>query len=101
MNPVARAFQENLGASITGYVAPIEANPRIAILNEEIVLFTIPEPDGMFKFIGLEEGIWEIHVMAHPESIFKDTVFTDTLAAGEKKELTPKPIRLQLETPEG
>ena len=101
LNPAARAFQENLGASITGYVAPIEANPRIAILNEEIVLFTIPEPDGMFKFIGLEEGIWEIHVMAHPESIFKDTVFTDTLAAGEKRELTPKPIRLQLETPEG
>ena len=39
--------------------------------------------------------------MAHPESMFKDTIFTDTLAAGEKKELTPKPIRLQLETPEG
>ena len=100
LNPAARAFQENWGGSISGFVAPIEANPNIAIVKEETVLFTIPEPDGMFKFIGLEEGIWEIHVMAHPESIFKDTVFTDTLAAGENKVLTPKPIRLQFVTPE-
>jgi hypothetical protein len=99
LNPAARAFQENWGASITGYVAPIEANPRIAILKDDDVFFTIAEPDGMFKFIGLEEGIWEIHIMAHPESIFKDTIFTDTLAASEKKELTPKPIRLQFATP--
>ena len=101
LNPAARAFQENWGGSISGFVAPIEANPNIAIVKEETVLFTIPEPDGMFKFIGLEEGVWEIHIMAHPESMFKDTIFTDTLAAGEKKELTPKPIRLQLTTPEG
>ena len=37
----------------------------------------------MFKFIGLEEGVWQIHIMAHP-SMFRDTIFTDTLAAGEK-----------------
>ena len=98
LNPAARVFEENSGASITGYVAPLEASPRIAILNDEIVLFTIPEPDGMFKFIGLDEGVWEIHIMPHPESLFRDTIFTDTLVAGEKKELTPKPIRLQFET---
>lgn len=101
LNPAARAFQEDWGGSISGFVAPIEANPSIAIVKEETVLFTIPEPDGMFKFIGLEEGVWEIHIMAHPESIFKDTIFTDTLAVGEKKELTPKPIRLQIAAPEG
>lgn len=101
INPAARVFQENWGGSISGFVAPIEANPSIAIVNKETVLFTIPEPDGMFKFIGLEEGVWEIHIMVKPESLFKDTIFTDTLAAGEKKELTPKPIRLQLATPEG
>ena len=100
LNPAARAFEENWGGSISGFVAPIEANPNIAIVKEETVLFTIPEPDGMFKFIGLEEGVWQIHIMAHPESMFMDTIFTDTLAAGEKKELTPRPIRLQLATPE-
>ncbi len=100
LNPAARAFQENWGSSISGYVAPLEANPSIAIVNEKNVFFTIPEPDGMFKFIGLEEGPWEIHIMPHPESMYKDTIFTDTLAAGENKVLTPKPIRLQFATPE-
>ena len=33
--------------------------------------------------------------MAHPESIYADTVIViDTLDLGEKKVLTPKPIRL-------
>lgn len=100
LNPSARVFQENLGGSISGYVAPIEANPSIAIVKDEEVYFTIPEPDGMFKFIGLDEGVWEIHIMPHPESLFKDTVFVDSLAAGQNKELTPKPIRLNFKTPE-
>ena len=98
LNPAARAFHENWGGSITGYVAPLDANPTIAIVKDESVLFTIPEPSGMFKFIGLEEGVWEIHIMAHPESMYRDTIFTDTLAAGENRELIPKPIRLQFAT---
>ena len=94
LNPEARAFPENWGGSITGYVAPLEANPTVAVAQNEKVYFTFPEPDGMFQFIGLEEGAWEIHLMAHPESLFKDTVFVDTLDIGEKKVLTPRPIRL-------
>lgn len=96
LNPAARAFKENSGGTITGFVEPLEASPTVAIVKEDEVFFTIPELNGMFKFIGLEEGVWEIHLMAHPESLYRDTIFTDTLAAGQLKELTPKPIRLQL-----
>jgi|SRR5690554_5882660 len=96
LNPAARAFPENWGGSITGYVAPLEASPSVAVAQNDKVYFTFPEMDGMFKFIGLEEGEWEIHLMAHPESIYADTVIVDTLEAGEKKVLNPKPIRLPL-----
>jgi len=95
LDPSARAFPENWGGSISGYVAPLEASPTVAIAQNDKVYFTLPESDGMFNFIGLEEGAWEVHLMAHPESIYADTVIViDTLDLGEKKVLTPKPIRL-------
>lgn len=100
LNPVARAFPETFGGSIRGYVAPLDANPFIAIVQEKDTLMTFPESDGMFMFLGLNEGPWEIHLIADPVTIYRDTVFTDTVKMGERLELTPKPIRLSFSTPE-
>ncbi len=94
INPLARAFPEIFGGSIRGYVAPLEANPVIVIIQESDTLMSVPEADGMFYFFGLNEGPWEIHLIADPLTSYRDTIFMDTLATGQKSELTPKPIRL-------
>jgi hypothetical protein len=80
-------------------VAPIEANPYVAIIQETDTFFTFPDPDGMFYFFGLNEGAWDIYLIANPESNYRDTVFTDTLSYGQKLELTPRPIRLVFDAP--
>ncbi len=100
LDPVSRAFPEIFGGSIKGYVAPPQANPFVAITQDNDTLLTIPESDGMFMFLGLNEGPWKIHIIADPSTLYKDTVFTDTLSMGQKLELTPKPIRLSFSTTE-
>lgn len=100
LDPVSRAFREIFGGSIKGYVAPPQANPFVAITQDNDTLLTIPESDGMFMFLGLNEGPWKIHIIADPSTLYKDTVFTDTLSMGQKLELTPKPIRLSFSTTE-
>lgn len=99
LKPAARAFAETYGGSIKGYVSPMEANPFVAIIQDTDTFYTFPEPNGMFYFFGLKEGVWDIHLVANPETNYRDTVFTDTLSVGQKSELTPNPIRLQFNTP--
>lgn len=98
--PVARAFPETFGGSLRGYVAPVEADAFVAIVQESDTLLTLPEGEGgMFLFTGLNPGVWEVHVKAHPLSNFRDTVFTDSIEQGKITEITPKPIRLKPVTP--
>lgn len=92
--PAARAFPETFGGSLRGYVAPVEAEAYVAIVQGTDTFLTIPETDGMFMFTGLEEGPWEIHVKANPLTSFRDTLFTDTIVQGKITEILPKPIRL-------
>lgn len=94
LNPSVRVFDETLRGSLRGYVAPVEANATVAVANETDTLFTIPEPDGMFMFTGLDEGNWDVHVLAQAESGFRDTVFTETVTKGSVKDVQPRPIRL-------
>lgn len=99
LDPRARAFPETYGGSLRGFVAPIEASPVVLITREGDSLFSIPEgSDGMFLFPGLEEGAWKVHLFANPESGYRDTIFfSDTIRKGSVTEITPKPIRLQLQ----
>lgn len=99
LKPAARAFAETSGGSIIGYVSPLSANPYVVIIQENDTFMTFPEVDGMFYFFGLNEGAWDIHLIANPESNYRDTVFTDTLSAGQKLELTPRPIQLHFDVP--
>lgn len=94
LNPVARAFAETTGGSIRGYVAPREANSFVAIVQEPDIFMTLPESDGLFYFFGLDEGVWDIHMIAHQDSDYGDTLFSVTISEGEKLELSPKPIQL-------
>ena len=99
--PVVRAFPETYGGKLRGYVAPLEASPFIAIIQDEDTLLTLPVREtlgdnmGMFQFIGLKEGEWEVHMKANPESNYHDTVFISTIEEGKTTEITPKPIWLK------
>lgn len=100
--PVIRAFPETYGGKIKGYVAPlVEANPFVTLVQDTDTLFTYPVSEtagsdtGMFQFIGLNEGEWEVHIIANPETNYSDTVLISTVEAGKTTELTPKPIRLK------
>lgn len=95
LHPAGRAFAETFGGSIEGYVAPIEANPLVALTQNEDTLMTLPEEDGKFLFIGMNPGVWKVHILADKNTTFRDTIFlSDTLKLGQKMVLQPKPIRL-------
>jgi hypothetical protein len=99
--PAARAFPEIYGGKLHGYVAPLEANPYIKLIQKPDTLFASPErekPDdqmAMFRFIGLKAGEWEVHLMPDPESGYRDTVILCTVEEGKTAEVTPKPVRLK------
>lgn len=98
-HPVARAFPEIWGGSLRGYVAPIEANAFIAVVQATDTFLTLPEADGMFMFTGLKEGPCEIHVMANPLTHYRDTLLTDSIVQGKITEITPRPIQLMPSVP--
>jgi len=98
-HPVARAFPEIRGGSLRGYVAPVEANAFIAVVQATDTFLTLPEADGMFMFTGLREGPCEIHVMANPLTHYRDTLLTDSIVQGKITEITPRPIQLRLSAP--
>ena len=52
----------------------------------------------MFKFIGLEEGEWEIYVYSQSGTGYVDTVFTDSIYSGKTTNLKSK-ITLKKYTP--
>ena len=86
--PEARAFAEVFGGSLKGYAGPAEANPAVVITNDKQTLFSIPElNDGMFKFLGLEEGEWEIYVYSLSGTEYVDTLFTDSIHSGKTTDL--------------
>jgi hypothetical protein len=99
INPRARAFPETYGGSLRGYVAPLEASPVVMITREGDSLFSLPEgSEGMFFFSGLQEGARKVHLLASPESGYRDTIFfSDSIRQGRITDITPKPIRLQLQ----
>ena len=96
LDPRARAYPETYGGSLRGYVAPPEASPVVLITREGDSLFTFPEgEEGMYLFTGLHEGKWKVHLIANPESGYRDTIFySDSILQGKITEITPKPIRL-------
>ncbi|WP_352422489.1 DUF4382 domain-containing protein [Proteiniphilum sp.] len=104
--PVARAFPEVYGGKLKGYVAPLDANPYVKVIQETDTFFSIPEIETagdqmvMFQFIGLREGDWEVHFMPNPESNFKDTVIIATIEEGATFNISPKPVRLKRLTEE-
>lgn len=95
LTPKIRSFAETFGGSIRGNVAPLEAAALISVLNEPDTLYTFPDAEGKFTFIGLKEGEWQIGVFANPASGFNDTIFTDSVFTGKVTELKPNPIRLK------
>lgn len=104
--PVARAFPETYGGKLKGQVSPLlEANPQIFIVQDTDTLITIPEREagvnsnvGMFQFIGLKEGEWEVHVLTHPESAYRDSVFVSTIESGKTTDV--RSIQLKVATEE-
>lgn len=96
LDPRARAYPETYGGSLRGYVAPPEASPVVLITREGDSLFSLPEGiEGMFLFSGLQEGAWKVHLIANPESGYRDTIFmSDSVEQGRIIEIKPKPIRL-------
>ncbi len=94
LNPTIRVFSEVATGSIKGYVAPIEAQAIVSVVNEIDTFFSFPESDGMFVFPGLREGKWKIGIFPNQLSGFKDTIFTDSVLPLKITELKPNPIRL-------
>ncbi|RNC65364.1 DUF4382 domain-containing protein [Proteiniphilum sp. X52] len=99
--PVARAFPEVFGGKLRGYVAPLEANPYVKVIQEKDTFLSLPERENlgdqmlMFQFMGLKEGDWEVHFVPDPQANFSDTVVVVTVKQGETFNIPTKPIRLK------
>lgn len=95
--PHIRVFAETYGGSLKGYVLPPEAAPFVVITNDMDTLFTWPEAqDGMFKFLGLQPGEWDIHIYPNAESGYRDSIFSDTVYSGKATELQSKITLLKI-----
>lgn len=92
LNPKVRVYSEISGGSIRGKVGPAEAGAIVSVVKEPDTLFTFPEADGMFMFLGLKEGEWTIGVFANKNTGYKDSIFTDSVFARKITEI--KPIQL-------
>lgn len=88
LNPSMRIFPETYGGILKGRVLPTEANAFVAITQDEQTLISFPESEGMFQFIGLQGGEWEVHVKPHSQSGYQDTTFTQTIEEGKVNEIT-------------
>lgn len=89
--PNLRVFPETYGGALKGYIQPIEANPQVIIINDKDTLMTLPEmKDGMFMFLGLDKGKWDIYVLTDPQMGYKDTIFSDSIFVGKTTELKSK-----------
>lgn len=95
LNPVVRAFPEEFGGSVRGYISPTNVSAYVEIADDADTLFSIPESDGMFMFTGLKEGEWDISIIVDPSSGYRDTIFTDSVYSREITEITPNPIVLK------
>ena len=86
--PVARVFAETYGGTLKGNVLPAEANPAVFVVNNKDTLLTFPETkDGMFKILGLDEGVWDIYILAGENTEYRDSIFSDTIYSGKTTEL--------------
>lgn len=96
--PSARAFPETYGSSLRGYISRDELSAIlfIGINQEDDILMTLPEQDGMFLFPGLQPGPWEVYLAVHPASIYGDTAFVWNIESSGIVDITPKPLRLPL-----
>lgn len=98
LDPFIRIYPETFGGSLTGVVTPPEARARIKITNHKPqpdTLISFPNSDGKFLYRGLEGGEWKVHVLAHPLSGFRDTVFIDSVEIGKVNQLRAGTIYLK------
>ena len=98
LDPFIRIYPETFGGSLTGVVTPPEARARIKITNNKPqpdTLVSFPNFDGKFLYRGLEGGEWKVHVLAHPLSGFRDTVFIDSVEIGKVNQLRSGTIYLK------
>lgn len=90
LNPVSRVFPETFGGTLRGTVSPREASATVLITQETDTFFTIPEPEGLFFFSGLNEGYWKVHLLANRLSGFRDSIFTDSVFQGKVTQVSVK-----------
>ena len=81
-----RAFAQNFGFSLRGTIDRVESRPLIKISRDGYMpLFSLPEANGMFMFIGLPaaedtNNEWKIEITPLAEgSAFLDTTFVHTI----------------------
>lgn len=103
LNPAVRVFSEANVGGITGAVAPLSAQPFVFAVNATDTILTLPryelvdgkEPEyGTFSFIGLQPGLWTIHVIPNVQSGYQAFEITDSVVVRKTTALKPHPIQL-------
>lgn len=86
LKPVLRAIDLTTQASISGTVLPLEADPFVYTITGEDTLGTQPNDDGDFKFVGLQEGSYDVWLNPTNE-LYADSLIKDIeLESGEQFE---------------
>lgn len=78
LKPVLRAYTELTNGMIEGHVLPLEAMTTVYALQnvQDTIAVAIPEPNGYFRFSGMEEGTYRLKFDAENES-FQDQELND------------------------
>lgn len=73
LKPVIRTFADAYGGTISGYVAPEEANATVQLVKGTDTLMSLPE-NGKFLFPGLAGGSYELTVLPEVATGYLDSI---------------------------
>jgi hypothetical protein len=76
LKPTIRVVPMTISGILTGTILPPESLPFVWTTQGTDTMSTFAAPDGMFKLIGLPEGLYALRIEPQ-DTTYRDTVITD------------------------
>ena len=83
LQPILRAYFEDLTGAIEGTISPVESNPSISVNVNSDTYKTIIDSDGYFCVLGLTSGNYNLDIT--PESPYIEKVVQNIVVSNDSK----------------
>ena len=72
LKPVIRTFTDLTDGRVEGYVLPQAANATVYAINGTDTMSAIPNPDGFFRFVGMQQATYNLWFDADSITSYQD-----------------------------